>query len=140
MGPLLLIGEHELTFDDKNRLLIPSDVRKLLKPERDGEGFYLVFGVNRKLWLYPERSYENLISQEPTEIMPPAELLSRDQLLFGLTSRLDLDKQSRVLVPEKMMRRTGLTKEVTLVGVKNHLELWNREDWDVRREELLGGQ
>ena len=33
-----------------------------------------------------------------------------------------------------MARATG--KDVTLVGVRDHLELWNRADWEVRRGEL----
>jgi MraZ protein len=137
LRPLVLYGEHELTIDDKNRLLIPSDIRKLLNPERDGEALFLVIGVNRKPWLYPERYYETLVSQEPAEMMPADERLSRDQLLFGMASRLEWDKQGRVLVPEKTLRRTGLGREVTLLGVRNHLELWNRGDWDARREELM---
>jgi len=137
LRPLVLYGEHELTIDDKNRLLIPSEIRKLLNPDRDGEALFLVIGVNRKPWLYPERYYETLVSQEPAEMTPADERLSRDQLLFGMASRLEWDKQGRVLVPDKTLRRTGVGREVTLLGVRNHLELWNRSDWDARREELM---
>ena len=140
MRPLVLFGEHELTVDDKNRLLIPSEIRKLLNPERDGEALFLVIGVNRKPWLYPERYYENLVSQVPAEISPGDDRLARDQLLFGMASRLEWDKQGRVLVPEKTLRRTGLNREVTLLGVRDHLELWNRSDWDARREELMASR
>lgn len=140
MAKLLLYGEHELTFDDKNRLLIPSDIRRQMNPDRDGEAFFLVVGVNRKPWLYPERFYESLVAAEPTEMMPALERLQRDQLLFGLASRLDMDKQGRVLVPEKMMRRAALAKEVCLVGVRDHLEIWNRPEWESWRDELMNGQ
>ena len=58
----VLYGEHELTIDDKNRLLVPAEIRKSLSPERDGEAFFLVIGRNRKPWLYPERYYEHLVS------------------------------------------------------------------------------
>lgn len=140
MRPLVLFGEHELTIDDKNRLLIPSDIRKLLNPDRDGEALFFVIGVNRKPWLYPERYYETLVSQVPAEISPGDDRLARDQLLFGMASRLEWDKQGRVLVPEKTLRRTGLGREVTLIGVRDHLELWNRSDWDARREELMSSR
>ena len=140
MRPLVLFGEYELTIDDKNRLLVPSDIRKLMNPERDGDAFFLVIGVNRKPWLYPERSYETLVSQVPTEMVPADDRLSRDQLLFAMASRLEWDKQGRVLVPEKTLRRTGLEREVTLIGVRDHLELWNRAEWDARREELMAAR
>jgi DNA-binding transcriptional regulator/RsmH inhibitor MraZ len=30
-----------------------------------------------------------------------------------------------------------LAREVTLIGARDHLEIWNRTDWDARREQLL---
>jgi len=137
LRPLVLYGEYELTVDDKNRLLIPSEVRRLIDSERDGDAFFLVIGVNRKAWLYPERSYETMVSLVPNEITPGDDGLSRDQLLFAMASRLEWDKQGRVLVPEKTLRRTGLSRDVTLIGVRDHLELWNRAEWDQRREQLI---
>ena len=42
-------------------------------------------------------------------------------------------------VAAKALRRTGLDegdREVTLIGVRDHLELWKRADWDAREAEL----
>lgn len=132
----ILFGEYELTIDDKNRMLVPSEVRKSLVPERDGEAFFMVVGQNQMPWLYPEKFYEALVSQAPAEMMPDEELLAFDQMNFALASRIEWDKQGRVLIAEKTLRRTGLQREITLVGVRDHLELWNRPDWEVRRGEL----
>ncbi len=137
MRHLVLYGEYELTIDDKNRMLIPSEVRKSLDPERDGEAFFLVFGTNRKPWLYPERQYERQVAQIQQDLAPTDDVLAFDQMLFAMASRLEWDKQGRVLIPEKTLRRTGLNREVTLIGVRDHLELWNRDDWEVQREALL---
>jgi MraZ protein len=52
---------------------------------------------------------------------------------------LEWDKQGRVLIPEKMRQRTALQKEVTLVGVRDHLEIWNRPEWEAERERLFAG-
>ena len=137
MRHLLLYGEFELTIDEKNRLLVPSDVRKRLQPDRDGEAFFLVVGVNGRPWLYPELYYEQLVSQHSADVTPGEDLLAFDQMNFAMASRLEWDKQGRVLFPEKTLKRTGLSREVTLIGVKDHLELWNRSDWEVEREALL---
>jgi MraZ protein len=134
---LLLVGEYELTIDEKNRLLIPAEVRRSIVPERDGEAFYLIVGVNRLLWLYPELYYEQLVAKESAEVVPNADALAYDQLNFAMASRLEWDKQGRVLVPEKMQKRTGLDREVTMIGAGNHLELWNRQIWEQHRESLF---
>lgn len=137
MQHAVLYGEHELTIDDKNRLLVPSEIRKSLNPERDGEAFFLVIGPNRKLWFYPERYYEYLVSQGRQELTPDEDLLAFNQFHFAMASRLELDKQARVLLPEKALRRTGTGREVTLIGARDHLELWNRDEWERRFEELM---
>ncbi len=123
----LLVGEWELTIDEKSRLSIPVDIRRLLDPERDGNCFFLVFGVNRKPWLYTEKAYEHLAEQVPVDIAPGEETLMYDQLTFALANRVELDKQGRILIPEKTLRRTGLGREITLFGARDHLELWSRD-------------
>jgi len=55
---------------------------------------------------------------------------------FGLADKVEVDKQGRILIDAKTLRRTGTNKEVTLVGVRDHLELWNRQDWESWVEEL----
>jgi len=133
---LVLFGEHELTVDEKNRILVPSQVRKQLDPERDGEAFFLVTGRDGRLWLYPERHYEQLVSRDPSELTPSEDTLAFDRLMLGLASRVEWDKQGRVLLPDKALKRAGIGKEVTLVGARDHLELWNRADWESEREQL----
>ena len=136
MRHLVLYGNYELTVDDKNRILVPSEVRKKLDPERDGEAFFLVTGRDGRLWLYPERHYELLVSRDPSELTPSEDTLAFDRLMLGLASRVEWDKQGRVLLPDKALKRAGIGKEVTLVGARDHLEIWNRADWDAEREQL----
>ena len=136
-GPgYLLIGEHELTVDDKNRLLVPADFRRAIDPERDGEAYILVIGVNRKPWLYPEKYYQQLVSRMAQEVAPDDDALAFEHMLFARASRIAPDKQGRILLPDKALRRTGTGREVTLLGVRDHLELWNRDEWDERDAEL----
>ena len=136
MRHLVLSGNFDLTVDDKNRILVPSEVRKKLDPERDGEAFFLVTGRDGRLWLYPERYYEQLVSREPTALTPSEDMLDFDRLMLGLASRVEWDKQGRVLLPAQELKRAGIGKEVTLVGARDHLELWNRSDWETYRQAL----
>lgn len=132
----LLIDEYELTIDEKNRLLVPADFRRAIVPERDGEAYIAVIGVNRKTWLYPENYYGALVSRMSQEVAPDEDALAFEQMLFARASRLAPDKQGRILLPEKTLRRTGTGREVTLLGVRDHMELWNRQDWEARNAEL----
>ncbi len=127
---MLFTGEYEHTLDSKNRLSIPSKFRQLLSPETIGDKYYLIIGPNKKLWLYPDRYYEKLVSQSPAELIPDEKILRFEQITFGLARLLELDKTGRVVIPEKMIQRVNLGKEVIIIGVRDHLELWNRQEWE----------
>ena len=136
MTPAILVGEYELTIDEKNRLSIPSDIRKSLQPDRDGEKFYVVVGSNKRPWLYPELYWKELARQLEQSIATDDEVLEFEQMMFARARPVEWDNQFRVLLPDKTLKRTGVGREVTLIGVRDHLELWNRSDWDAREEEL----
>ena len=137
MRPTVLYGEHELNLDEKNRISIPAEVRRCLDPDRDGEAFFIVIGINRKPWLYPERVYENLVSQSASTLGPDEDALMFDQLNFSLAQKATWDAQGRMQLQQSVLRRAKLDKELTLVGVKDHLELWNRAEWFEHSEQLL---
>ena len=132
----LLFGNYELTIDDKNRMLVPSEIRKAIDPQTDGDAFFLVTGINHKLWLYPEKYYEALALRMQSEMAPEEDLLAFDQLNFAMASRVEWDKQGRILIPDRVLKKSGLSREVTLIGMRDHAEIWNRADWDARIDEL----
>ena len=134
---LVFFGEFELTVDTtKNRMLLPAEIRRQVDPQRDGEAFFLVTGVDGRPWMYPERYYETLVSRDPSELTPTQDALDYDRMNLGMASRLEWDSQGRVLFPEKVLKRAGIGKEVTLVGNRDHLELWDRSEWDAERARL----
>jgi MraZ protein len=133
---LVLYGEHELSIDDKNRMLVPSEIRKQIDPQLDGEAFFLVLGIDGRPWLYPEKHYEELVSRQRSELTPDEDSLDYDRMNLGMASRIEWDKQGRVLFPEKFLKRSGIGKEVTLLGVRDHLELWPRAAWEAERQVL----
>lgn len=131
-----LVGKYDLTIDDKHRLLIPSEIRRELKPDRDGQAFYVVVGENSKAWLYTELYFDGLASQMRQTILPGPDRLAFDQWFFSNARKLEWDKQGRVLIPESTLRRTGTGKQISLVGCRDHLEIWNRADWETHDDSL----
>ena len=132
----LLYGSHELTIDEKNRLLIPSEIRKQLSPDGESEKLFLIVGVNRKIWAYAEQAYEALCERQISQLSPDEDELMFDQMNFASASRVEWDKQGRILIPDRTLKRTGTDKEVTLIGARDHLEVWNRSEWDAWETQL----
>ncbi len=133
----ILYGEFDLTIDEKNRILVPAEIRKSLEAYNDGENFIVLIGVDRHPWLYPERIYRALVSQRQQDLAPSSDRLAFDDQHFAMARPVECDKQGRILLPDKVLKRTNTGREVTVCGCDTHLKIWNRADWDARSDSLL---
>ena len=134
---MLFVGHYEHTIDAKQRLAIPSDIRQRLDPERDGDDFFAVLQEGPTLCLYTERGFEKRAEQLDESERPADEVLVYEQMFYSLAQRLEVDKQGRVRLPERLMGLAGLGKDVVVIGVKDHLQIHDREAWNRRMEQLL---
>jgi MraZ protein len=127
---LLLTGEYQHAVDSKSRVLISNKLRSQIDSEEHGSNFYLVLGANGILCLYPEKYFERIaLAVAPTSVAPD-EAVAFERISFALTSKVELDNQGRLLLNEKLRKRAKLKNRITLVGVRDHIELWNSEDWE----------
>ena len=51
------------------------------------------------------------------------------RLYFAQTEAVDVDKNGRILVPERLVQFAGLQHDIVLIGVRDHLELWDGARW-----------
>jgi len=127
---LLLTGEYQHIIDEKSRVLISNRLRSQIDCKEYGSNFYLVLGANGILCLYPEKYFERVALAMAPEAIAPDEIVAFERISFALASKIELDGQGRLLLNEKLRKRAGLKENITLVGVRDHIELWNNEDWE----------
>jgi MraZ protein len=137
LEPPFLYGDFDLTLDlEKHRLIIPSEIRNQIVPETDGDAF-VVTARGRALLFFPEKYYKRLANvQIPPEMAPTPGLRDFAELKFALARKVEWDAQGRMVLPEKLIERTKLGKEVTLTGMRDHLQLWDRAEWKAREDRL----
>jgi MraZ protein len=127
---LLLTGEYQHVVDEKGRVLVSNKLRAQIDSQEHGSNFYLVLGANGILCLYPEKYFERICSAVGPGAMAPDEAVAFERLSFGLASKVELDGQGRLLLNDRLRKRAGLKDHITLVGIRDHVELWNDEDWE----------
>ena len=132
----LFVGEFDQAIDDKRRLAIPAALRDQIDPAVDGEGFFLVLGGRRHLWMYPDGYYRHLCATLKRSPLPTrgGQKLG---LFFAMARHLKPDKQGRVVLPDKSVRRAIIDEQVTLVGHDDHIEVWPRQQWEEFVQENL---
>jgi MraZ protein len=127
---LLLTGEYQHVIDEKGRVLVSNKLRNQIDVDQHGSSFYLVLGANGILCLYPEKYFEQIALSAAPPGTPADEAVVFERISFALASKVELDNQGRLLVNERLRSRAGLKEDVTLVGVRDHIELWNTQDWE----------
>ena len=133
----MLTGEYEHSVDEKNRLFISNKLRSQIDADTYGSNFYLAMGPNGVLCLYPEKYFQQIALVGAPGMGAPDESVAFERLSFALASKVELDRQGRLLINEKLRRRAGLGTTLTLVGVRDHIELWNTDDWEGYLEDNL---
>ncbi len=141
---MVITGRYDHVIDEKGRLAIPSQVRNAMDSEIDGVAFYLV-PEDHYLQLIPEKLFHRL-AQVPAGLMPPEEVAKIRRFLFSNTTRLDPDKQGRVIIPDGCMAdsenpnpliKVRLKRQVALVAASDRLELWSRDEYIAHMQKTL---
>lgn len=121
-------GHAIINIDDKGRIIIPSKFRKHISPEA-GNLLFVTLGRDNCLWLYPSDQWTNLVKTiERINPFTHDEIAMRRQMLF-YTDECPVDSQHRILVPQKLLSKVGIQKEVLLIGQLDKIELWNEEEF-----------
>ncbi len=121
----MLIGEYQHTIDEKKRLAIPAKVRKDL-----GRGAVLTRGFDNCLALYPLKEWEKLADK--LSKLPTGQVEARGvaRVILAGAVAVEFDSLGRILVPDYLKQYAKISKNVVIAGVFNHLEIWDRAQWE----------
>jgi len=121
-------GHAIINIDDKGRIIVPSKFRKHIATEANNL-LYVTLGRDNCLWLYPSDQWNKLIKTiEKINPFTHDEISMKRQMLF-FTEECSVDSQHRMLVPQKLLNKVGIQKEVLLIGQLDKIELWNEEEF-----------
>ena len=119
----MLIGEYQHSLDTKGRVNFPAKLREDL-----GESFILSKGLGDEcLFVYSNEEWDKLTQKLNNLPLSKARALQR--FLFAGATRVQPDKQGRILVPQTLREFAGLEKDVVLTGNLNRIEVWSKEKW-----------
>jgi len=129
----MLLGEHEHALDEKNRLTLPARLREQL-----GERLVVTHGLDGCLYLYAAAEWEKLADRVGS--LDPLSAQARTMQRFFFASAVDvgLDKQGRFVIPTNLLESAGIAREVTVTGIYDHLEIWDRATWREQRQTVEG--
>jgi MraZ protein len=124
-----LTGSFLRSLDEKQRFAIPKRIR-------DGLGdsallpLYFTPGTDRSLALYTQEVFLRLGEQLAKGSPTGGDVRAFTRLFYTQAQCVEIDKQGRVRIPPELVRLLGaLEKEIVLLGVGDHLEIWDPLQW-----------
>lgn len=125
---MALTGTWPRSLDDKGRLAVPKRVREELGS--DIQSLFVAQGTEQSLMIYTPESFDLLAQRYSEKSGAKADIRGFMRLFYARAERIDVDSQGRIRIPDRLKGFAGLDREVVLLGVNDHLELWDKSRWD----------
>lgn len=121
----MFFGRYDFVLDTKGRLNFPARFRSQM-----GESFVVMEWVDNCLFAMPLSEAEALAERiSGGEIMRNWE---ESEMLFSTAAEVEPDAQGRILLTASQREYAGLTKKVTVIGNRRHVEIWDTDVWEAR--------
>ncbi|HEV2582308.1 MAG TPA: division/cell wall cluster transcriptional repressor MraZ [Ktedonobacteraceae bacterium] len=126
----MFLGEYAHTIDSKGRMALPARFRQDL-----GSGAVISKGMGSCLSIYTAERW-NAKSDDLTVGKTSAELRDFERRIYPSANIIELDTQGRLVIPANLRAYAKLDSEVTVAGVRDHIEVWDRATWHAYQQQL----
>lgn len=123
----LLIGSYSARLDRSGRLKIPEKFRDIIE-QSYGKDVFITSLTDEAVQLYPLTVWEQMTSIANEGALTLRPDVRRFLLRVNLKgSHHQIDAKGRVLISQTLREKARLNTEVEVIGLNNHLEIWNKE-------------
>lgn len=130
MGNFLL-GSYSARIDKSGRIKIPEKFRTTIENVY-GKELFITSLDDQAIQIYPLPVWEELAGLTKVGLLhlkTDVKQFMRRVNVKG--SQLDIDTKGRVLVSPILREKAQLDGEVEVIGLNNHLEVWNKTNLEV---------
>lgn len=122
-------GQETYSIDTKGRVNIPVKMRKSLSPDAN-DTFAITRGLDKCITAYPIDEWKKY--EEKFANLNQYDEKNRYflRMLLMWSEEVALDGQQRISLPRKLLDFAGIEGKVMIVGMGDHIEFWNPEEFE----------
>ncbi|MBI4058722.1 division/cell wall cluster transcriptional repressor MraZ [Candidatus Microgenomates bacterium] len=128
----MLLGAYFAKLDEKSRLAVPKKVRSELGNNLVASRWY-----EGCILLVDKNSWSQLVSRLTGGELATLSARDTDRFLLAGSFELELDKQSRFIVPLSLRNYAKIKREVIFAGLGNRVEIWDKNAWEEHEKEIM---
>ncbi|HRZ86710.1 MAG TPA: division/cell wall cluster transcriptional repressor MraZ [bacterium] len=133
----MFYGEYNHTVDDKGRVFIPSRFRQT-SGGKQIKKLYVTRGLEKCLFVYAEQEWQSITQKFKDMSISKVNLRTFARLFFSGACETPCDKQGRINIPNNLLQYGGISKDVVIIGVSNHFEIWDTKMWNTFSADSIG--
>ncbi len=132
-----LFGEFRFKVDSKGRLALPAKFRKVLSKD-------LV--VTRELtdeciYVFEEPAFNRWVMELFEDKFGGYKASNREHVklrrkIRGHADSVEVDSSGRIMLKPEMREKTGIDRDVLVVGNGDHFEIWDANSYDAMDEDV----
>lgn len=124
-------GASSLSLDSKGRLSVPTRHRNAL-----GAQLTITRHPHGCLMVFPRAQWESF-RERVAELPMSAQWWKR--IFLGNAMDVEMDGTGRVLVSPELRQAASITRDTMLLGMGNHLELWDKASYEAQEAKAMQG-
>ena len=128
-------GASSLSLDAKGRLSVPTRHREVLGATAQG-ALTITKHPHGCLMVFPRPEWERF-RERIAQLPMSAQWWKR--VFLGNAMDVEMDSTGRVLVSPELREAAGIAKDVMLLGMGNHFELWDKATYEAKEAEAMSG-
>lgn len=128
----MFMGEYSHSIDAKGRVILPAKFRDEL-----GSHFVVTRGLEGCLAVYTMESWLTLANSMKKLKASKENVRAFKRFLFGSAAEVEFDKQGRILIPSTLREYAHLTKDVTVLGTGDKVELWDKAAYEAYAAKIV---
>lgn len=130
----MLNGGYHNALDEKGRITFPAAMQRAL----DGDKLVITRGIEQCLWVYPPEKWREFAEKWEKASPMLKDVRKMQRHFLGWAVEAEIDKSSRLAVPQSLREYAGLKRDCVIIGVGQRIEIWDAAIYKAVNEDVDG--
>ena len=126
---MVFFGAYDRPVDARGRIELPRPFREAIGADELRKGLVLTRGFDQCLFLFPVQEWERVLVKLRPLLFGGFEARMLERLLLAEAADVEVDRQGRIAVSERLRLRAGLGQNARMVGAADRIEIWDPTRW-----------
>ncbi|WP_036458693.1 cell division protein MraZ [Mycoplasma leonicaptivi] len=128
---MVIFGEQLRNMDDKNRVILPPNIRNYL-----GDFFVLTIDFDGNAVLRTKQEFEKYTEVFANKSDFNTNVRTLRRIILSRSYEINVDSSNRITLQKNIVSDLAIKKEIIFIGTGSSVELWSKERWETFKSSI----